>query len=689
MNGYIAFFLLCVVCCLVPSSFCLAGDEPFIYPSNSGGTGLMEIPTARIMRENTFRIGYSQIKPYRYYYGAISPFEGLEIDGGITEVMGVPGFPGSSSESQYGNYKDKVLGFKIKIIPEGKYIPAVALGIRDPQGTRLYSSQYIVASKQIYPFDFTLGFGNGRFGIKPLPSLGERIRIEMFQDTKQWLLDSQFFWGVQFAPSEKYALMVEYSPIQYHKHTSDPAQPKYFREPVPSNYNFGFRWMPSKWFEIDLSYQRGNQIGVNLSLPFEIGRPMVPIYDHPYKEPLDAKPLTWDKRMRLALFYSDFSDFRIYRIDRSLTIDVQNNKYFYEISALMALLRAIAPMIPEDIEDVTIIFKENGIPMFSFHTTQFDIKELMQGRLTRSEFFKISKFETENLRIAEGVRDVKSEGFFLGYRPNVSLFLNDPSGFWKGSIGILGWAGYVPWNGASLVAGAALFPFTNVSSSSQPLSIPVRSDITLYMEKKLIFDKFFFQQIHRFSPDIFIRGTAGILEMQYAGLDSEIAKPFFGGRLLLGVGGSAVKKRDPDNPLLLKKNDAKELYTTLFVNSRLNFPKSGAAIEVKYGHFLAGDRGTRITISKDINGVQLYAWYSITDTSIFNDSSNRGYHDKGIGVRVPMRFFFGKETRMTYEQHVSPWTRDVAQDISHFTPLFDFIGNNTKIMLDKQTKKVY
>ncbi|MCL4490450.1 MAG: YjbH domain-containing protein [Nitrospirae bacterium] len=175
----------------------------------------MEIPTARVMRKNSYRIGYSRIHPYRYYYGVLSPIKGLEVDARITEIAGV-----SALTSAYGNYKDKALDLKYQFIPEDKYMPAVALGIMDPHGTRIYASQYVVASKQIYPFDFTLGLGNGRFGTGPLPSQGEGIRIEMFQDTKTWLKDSQFFWGIQFAPSEKYALMVEYSPIQYHKQTS-------------------------------------------------------------------------------------------------------------------------------------------------------------------------------------------------------------------------------------------------------------------------------------------------------------------------------------------------------------------------------------------------------------------------------------------------------------------------------------
>ena len=691
-----AFLLLPSAYCLLPTAYSgvvLASDDLFTGPSNWGGTGLMEIPTARVMKEHGLRIGISQVHPYRSYYGAISPLKGLEIGGRIVEVLGSAAETAAQNPlfKGYGNDKSKVLDLKYQMVSEGKYVPAVSVGVMDMIGTRQFASQYLVLSKQIYPFDFTLGYGNGWLGKKALSGGGEGMHVEMLSDPKGWLRDSQFFGGIQFMPTTKYALMAEYSPIKYENQAMESAR-RSFPRPVPSPYNFGFRWIPSQWFELGLSYQRGNQLGFNISLPFEIGRTMLPIYDYPYKEPPDARGLAWKERMKLGLLYSDFSDFGIHRNARSLIIDVENNKYFYNVSAVMALLRTIAPMLPEDVEDITIVFKDEGIPMFAFHTTRSDIIDLFNARLTRGEFFSLSKFETRNLHIPEGPKDVKSEGMFYGWSPNVSLFLNDPSGFFKGSIGVLGWTGYVPWQGASFVAGAALFPFSDISSSTNPLSIPVRSDITLYMKKKLILDKLFFQQIYRFSPDVFVRATAGILEMEYTGLDAEIAKPFFDGRLLLGAGGSAVKKRDPDNYFFLKKkDDVKSVYTTAFLNARLNFPKSGVSFDVKYGRFLAGDVGTRITVSKNIKGVNLYAWYSVTDTSVFkpNDIDNRGYHDKGIGFRVPMRLFFGKETKMSYEQKMSPWTRDVAQDINHFTPLFDFIGENTKIMLDKGKREMY
>jgi hypothetical protein len=147
-----------------------------------------------------------------------------------------------------------------------------------------------------------------------------------------------------------------------------------------------------------------------------------------------------------------------------------------------------------------------------------------------------------------------------------------------------------------------------------------------------------------------------------------------------------VKKREPDEPFKLKENDWKDHYTTAFLNTRLNIPELELAIDLKTGQFLAGDRGTRITVSKFFNGVILSAWYSFTDTSIFNDPYNRDYHDKGVMVSIPIRLFRGKDSKTSYNMSISPWTRDVAQDIDHYQSVFDFIGRDTKIYLEKDRK---
>jgi hypothetical protein len=656
-------------------------DEPFTGPGNRGLTGLMEIPTARVMREESYRIGITRVFPYWYYYIGVTPLPGLEIFGRFTRIEGLKSPLGKG----YGNVKDRSFELKYQFIPEGKYNPALAIGIMDPYGTRLYPSQYIVASKQIYPFDFTLGLGNGRFGKRPLTSRGEGLQIEMVSDPKSWLRDSQFFWGIQFAPSEKYAFMVEYSPILYQKQTTDPAQHKYFKEPVPSKYNFGFRWRPLKWTELDLSYQRGDTVGAQLSLNFDIGKPMLPIIDLPYRERLEDRLLPFNKRIGNALLHSGFSDIGITVLGDELWIDLENDKYFYSTKAVGVVLETIMPFIPEFINRVNITFRKIGIPIFTFKTTREDFTDLQTEKLSLNEFWQLSKIDTSISGLPPDQVYLGRRSFTYGIKPSFETSLEKAEKFFQYRIGIEGWADYRLWNGASLAAGIATYP-VNTITGVEPLSRPVRSDLLNYTDKTASLDRLMFNQIYKFTPNIYGRIGIGLLEIEYGGIDSEVASPLLDGRLLVGLSGSVVKKRESGNPFRFKKDDWKDFYTTAFLNARLNIPEYEVSIDTKTGRFLAGDLGTRVTVSKFIRGVVISAWYSFTNTSIFHDADNRGYHDKGILVSIPLRLFTGKDSKTSYYYIVSPWTRDVGQDISHYSEIFDFLGRDTKIYLDKDKR---
>ena len=55
------------------------------------------------------------------------------MDGRVTEIIGIPGFP-NSQNSSYGNDKDKAIDMKYQLLRETKYLPAFSLGIMDPTG---------------------------------------------------------------------------------------------------------------------------------------------------------------------------------------------------------------------------------------------------------------------------------------------------------------------------------------------------------------------------------------------------------------------------------------------------------------------------------------------------------------------------------------------------------------------------
>lgn len=671
------FFL--ALCLLLLPALAWAAEMPFTGPSNWGGTGLLEIPTGRVLPKNKYRMGISQADPYRYYYGCLSPFHGLEIDGRITEILGTK--ITDSGWGGYGNDKDKSLDLKYQFFPETKYLPAMSLGIMDPHGTRLYSAQYFAFSKQIFPFDFTIGIGNGRFGKKPLPPHGEGIRIELLQDTGKWLSEAQLFGGIEFAPSERFSFILEYSPIRYHLQR-DAAQRKYFAEPAASKFNIGLRWKPNKWGEIDFTYQRGNSFGLNLSMAFDIGRPLVPIYDHPYKEKKEDHILSQEARIEKALLSSGFSNTIVQSEGPDIRISCQNDKYFYTPRAWEVILNVVSDLAPGKFEQIHIVLTENDIPLSYLSVRDEDLQEFRSGRLSQEQFFYLARYGYGTALFSNS-KSKHKKTFTYGLRPSLETFLNDPSGFFRYRLGVSGSVSCRPWSGGFLTTGLATYPLNNVSSANEPFSIPVRSDIVQYKKENLALERLMFDQIKRITPDLYGRLSGGLLEIQYAGMDGELAVPLLGGRILAGINGSLVKKRSPSRPFALKENDVKNLYSTAFFNVRINFIKHDAALDVKAGKFLAGDKGARITLSKNINGVVLYAWYSFTDTSVFTDSFNSGYHDKGFGVIIPVRLFEGKDNKSAYHYSLSPWTRDAAQDIAHYNGLFGFIGRNTDILLNK------
>ena len=44
---------------------------------------------------------------------------------------------------------------------------------------------------------------------------------------------------------------------------------------------------------------------------------------------------------------------------------------------------------------------------------------------------------------------------------------------------------------------------------------------------------------------------------------------------------------------------------------------------------------------------------------------------------------------LVFVPSISPWTRDVAQDIDHHDTIFDFLGRTLKILLDRDKNMSY
>ena len=146
----------------------LSGSIDDYFPENLptsskyGNTGLIELPTARFMEEGTLKFGISSSYPNEFTFMSSSPFSWLEATYRYSEIKNQLYGPSYFSGNQ--SWKDKGFDIKFLLFKESYRRPSVALGLRDIAGTGAFSSEYLVASKEIGNFDLTLGLGWGNLG---------------------------------------------------------------------------------------------------------------------------------------------------------------------------------------------------------------------------------------------------------------------------------------------------------------------------------------------------------------------------------------------------------------------------------------------------------------------------------------------------------------------------------------------
>ncbi len=137
--------ILCGISCVL----LLSAAPVLAAPSVNGSTGLINNPSADVLREGEFSLGYYHLK-----------------DGGVgifnTNVLpklelGVAGFRYDGQDNN--NY----INAKFSVLPETVLSPGLALGVEDISGSSKRSA-YAVASKAL-PLGFRIhaGVGDGRF----------------------------------------------------------------------------------------------------------------------------------------------------------------------------------------------------------------------------------------------------------------------------------------------------------------------------------------------------------------------------------------------------------------------------------------------------------------------------------------------------------------------------------------------
>jgi hypothetical protein len=173
-------------------------------PSMGGTTGLINVPTADVLREGALQLGYRFVdKEWAYVARGVSRSDVYFFALGFlprTEVaIRATVFPQTEfleESPSSGPQADRMASGRVLLLPQAWY-PAVAVGLDDPHGNRNFHSLYAVATRGISlcggecSVDATLGYGFRVF------------------DAERYILDGGF-GGVRGSYGESASLMLEY-----------------------------------------------------------------------------------------------------------------------------------------------------------------------------------------------------------------------------------------------------------------------------------------------------------------------------------------------------------------------------------------------------------------------------------------------------------------------------------------------
>lgn len=653
-------------------------------PANSGVTGLIDMPTARLMPDWNLRAYYTWADPYKTFGMSATPLPWFEINGRLTEVYGLLYTP------SYGDYKDKALDIKIKLLNENKSQPALAIGATDVHGTGLFTSRFICANKFYGPFDITLGAGQGILAgefVGGTGSSGSASQDAAVEFLTSGASKTRLFGGTELLITDKLSFLAEYSSLDYERLFGVTEA----SSPGDTPLNFGVRYHPWEGSVASLSYLRGKFWGWSLSTNFPLGpEGILPWKKQPYRilgedlfqQAQEASNPELALIIREEVAAEGFSNVRVSVSDRSVWLEIENPTYLSETKALGRACRVAAAIVPERIQWLYISSKSRDLILTTIKMGRKDFEAFLVGRLDEQGLLEFIEFHNDGKEeLAAFLKEepvpspITAPGgtkrYRLGAKPSLQTLFNDPSGFLKSSFSMLWQASYFPWPGG-LIRGSVRTPFYNNISTAVEVdeSNPTRTDFVNYKGRSDVhLETLAFDQVFDLPDNWLGRAEVGLFEAAYGGVGAELFRFYHNGRWGLGMESEVVKKRDFENDLEFKDST---IYKTLFLNVYHKLiPTYGVDAGIKIGRFLGGDWGGRLDLSRTYKYFTMGAWYTATNSAdVFQSAYNKGYNDKGVYFIIPFSIFTDRDTpsRLTYS--ISPWTKDPGQIVNQITSLY-------------------
>lgn len=597
---------------------------------------------------------------------------------------------------------DRSFDFRYRILDEGRYRPAVAIGLQDFMGTGLYSAEYIVATKTINDrVTVTGGIGWGRLGSyngfsNPLGAISGRFDsrpgfsgLGGEPNYKTWFRgDAAFFGGVAWQVNDRLTVKAEYSSDAYTRESNSGLAPDRFKHRSPLNFGLEYKVRPG--VTLSAAYLYRSVASVNLNFAFNprhktagggLDTAPAPVKLRPSRHitPQDwgtgwASSAAHKTQIRTTLakvLAADNMELEAFELTgNKVRIRIRNNHYDAIPQAIGRTSRILTHILPASVEIIQIEPVVEGMAPSSITLRRSDIENLenaSDGAWTSFARARIRPVKPSDQMLPE-------PGLYPRLNWGVAPFLEasffDPDSPLRMHAGIELSGRYDIAPGFS-VSGLIQQPLIGKLGSdrvSDSVIQHVRSDANIYAKadgplvKRLTFD-YYFQP----GENLYGHVSAGYLERMYGGISGELLWKPIDSRLGLGLELSYVKQRDFDQRLGFQDYDT----VTGHVSAYYEF-NNGFHGQIDVGKYLAGDWGTTISINREFkNGWKVGVFATFTDVS-FSDFGE-GSFDKGIVLTIPISWALGRPTRRTQTTIIRPLTRDGGARLELEGRLYDVV----------------
>ena len=615
---------------------------------------------------------------------------------------------------------DRSFDLQYRLTDEGRYLPAIAVGLRDFLGTGRFSSEYLVASKSFGPtLVGTVGLGWGAMGQRGGFSNPLGV-IDDYFDTRPAYVDREFatepgqgnggtisanqffrgdaalFAGVEYQYSDTLGFKAEYSSIAYPEQTFAPAID------VKSPLNFGVSYRYRDNIELGAAWMYGSELSLR-------GTYILNPTERPTASGLDKAPApvrvrtmdqraaaTWDRGAQpepavrkgltdlLALEGIELVGLAI--DDRTARLRYQNTRYRSEAQAMGRAARMMTQVIPPSVQTFVMEPVQNGLPLSAVTLPRAGI-EGFENRIGGSDaLLQAAGVGPAGPAAGLVAQPDPDPAFQWGIAPYFSLILfnkNEPLDFDTGLAVDLEYSVNRNLKLAARVQQTVLGAQEPLDFFDNPNDyVNVRTDTAFFgRDGTPTLEYLTATYTTRLAPEVYGRVTAGYLERMYGGVSTEVLWAPPTSRLAVGAEVNYAMLRDQDMgfgfALYETQDDGSRVevgdysVTTAHLTGYYDIGR-GYHASLGVGRYLAGDVGATFALDREYeNGWKVGGYFTLTDMPF--DDFGEGSFDKGIRITIPYDYFIGTPSRKSVSTTVQSLTRDGGARLDLQDRLYDTV----------------